>query len=463
MPMQVPLPPALAHELSLRLGGERVFTDPADLAIYASDDTPRSVTPAAVVFPRDTEELAATVRAAYRHHVPVVPRGAGSGNVGGALPVPGALVVAFECMTAMGEMDPVNRTLRVQPGVTNQQVQEAAAVHGLFWPPDPGSGPYCQVGGNLAMNAAGPGAVKRGVTRDWVLGLTAVTGTGDVVRVGTQTSKGVVGYDLTRLLVGSEGTLALFGEATLRLWPRPATKRTARICFDTTANALAAVQRVMAAGGTPSALEFMDGLAIDALARHGSDAGLPAGTGALLMLEADGSAGEVAETFPELLDAVQGTGLVALDTGAEPEEIAELWRARKSLSRAVKQIAPLKINEDVVVPVTRLPDTVAGIEALAEEHGVPVVNFGHAGNGNLHVNIMVHPDDADEVNRARACLRRIFALVLDHGGTLSGEHGVGTEKAPFVADELGQSERALHRAIKADFDPAGILNPGKGF
>jgi D-lactate dehydrogenase len=305
--------------------------------------------------------------------------------------------------------------------------------------------------------------VKRGVTRDWVLGLEAVTGTGDVIRVGTQTSKGVVGLDLTRLLVGSEGTLALFGEATLRLWPRPATKRTARICFDTTANALAAVQRVMAAGGTPSALEFMDGLAIDALGRHGYDAGLPAGTGALLMLEADGSAGEVAETFPQLLDAVQGEGLVALDTGAEPEEIAELWRARKSLSRAVKRIAPLKINEDVVVPVTRLPETVAGIEALAADYEVPVVNFGHAGNGNLHVNLMVHPDDAEEVDRARACLRRIFALVLEHGGTLSGEHGVGTEKAPFVADELGQSERALHRAIKADFDPAGILNPGKGF
>jgi D-lactate dehydrogenase len=457
------LPPGAVHELELLFGPERRHTDADTLAVYATDDTPRSVTPGAVVFPATTEEVAAAVRTAHRHNVPVVARGAGSGNVGGALPVPGALVVAFECMDAVLEVDPANRLMRVQPGVTNQRVQELAGEHGLFWPPDPGSAPYCQVGGNIAMNSAGPGAVKRGVTRDWVLGLEAVTGTGEVFRAGTRTTKGVVGFDLTRLMIGSEGALGLVTEATLKLTPRPAAKRTARACFASVEAAGAAVERIMAGDVVPSALEFMDRLAIDALRRGGFDHDLAEGTEAVLMVEADGSEEAAATELDALVARLAGDGLLDVATGAAPAEIAELWRARKSLSRAVKRIAPLKINEDVVVPVTRLPELIARLEALAEAFDVPIVNFGHAGNGNLHVNLMVHPDDTDEVARARACLDRVFDAVLALGGTLSGEHGVGSEKAAFVHRELDAVSRELHRRIKDAFDPRGILNPGKGF
>ncbi|MFA9459895.1 FAD-binding oxidoreductase [Thiohalorhabdus sp. Cl-TMA] len=457
------LPPGAAHELELLFGQARCHTDPDVLALYATDDTPRNIAPAGVVFPATTEEVAAVIRTAHRHAVPVVARGAGSGNVGGALPVPGALVVSFECMDAVLEVDPANRLLRVQPGVTNQNVQEAAAAHGLFWPPDPGSSAYCQVGGNLAMNSAGPGAVKRGVTRDWVLGLEAVTGTGEVLRTGTRTSKGVVGYDLTRLLIGSEGTLGLVTEATLRLWPRPAAKRTARAAFASVADAGQAVQRIMAEGAVPSALEFMDSLAIDALRRGGFGHDLPEGTGAVLMVEADGPEAAVEEEFAALTRSLDGAGLLEVQTGASAEEIAALWKARKSLSKAVKRLAPLKINEDVVVPVTALATFIGRLEGLAEEFALPIVNFGHAGNGNIHVNLMVHPDDPDEMARARECLSRVFDTVLELGGTLSGEHGVGSEKAPFVARELDATSRMLHNQIKAAFDPKGILNPGKAF
>jgi len=457
------LPPGAVHELELLLPPERRHTDPAVLAIYAADDTPRSVTPGVVAFPADADEVAAVVRAAYRHGVPVVARGAGSGNVGGALPVPGALVIAFECMDRILEVDAANRLIRVQPGVTNREVQQAAGEHGLFWPPDPGSAPYCQVGGNLAMNSAGPGAVKRGVTRDWVLGLEAVTGTGERFRAGTRTTKGVVGYDLTRLLIGSEGTLGLVTEAILKLTPAPAAKKTARACFAGVDAAGAAVERIMAGDVVPSALELMDGLAIEALRRGGFDHDLPADTGAVLMVEADGAPEAVDAEFAALTERLRGDGLLEVKTGASAEEISDLWRARKSLSRAVKRIAPLKINEDVVVPVTRLAELIARLEGLAAEFAVPIVNFGHAGNGNLHVNLMVHPDDADEVARARACLDRVFDAVLELGGTLSGEHGVGSEKAPYVARELDPVSRELHRRIKDAFDPRGILNPGKGF
>ncbi|MEF8792800.1 MAG: FAD-linked oxidase C-terminal domain-containing protein [Thiohalorhabdus sp.] len=457
------LPPGAVHELELLLPPERRHTETDTLAFYATDDTPRRVTPGAVVFPATAEEVAELVRIAYRHQIPVVPRGAGSGNVGGALPVPGALVVAFECMDAVLELDPVNRLIRVQPGVTNQQVQDAAGEHGLFWPPDPGSAAYCQVGGNLAMNSAGPMAVKRGVTGDWVLGLEAVTGTGEVFGAGTRTTKGVVGYDLTALMIGSEGGLGLVTEATLQLTPRPATKRTARACFADVASAGAAVERIMAGDVVPSALELMDGLAIEALRRGGFDHDLAPDTGAVLMVEADGSTEAVVAEFTALTERLEGEGLLEVATGASDTEIRDLWRARKSLSRAVKRIAPLKINEDVVVPVTRLTELITRLEGFAETYDLPIVNFGHAGNGNLHVNLMVHPEDADEMARAHACLDRVFDTVLELGGTLSGEHGVGSEKAPFVARELDPVSRELHRRIKDALDPKSILNPGKGF
>ena len=457
------LSPDVLQALTTALGQDRVFADPETLALYNSDETPRQVTPGAVLFPASHEQVVALMRIAHAHKLPVVARGAGSGNVGGALPVANGLVVSFECMKRVLEFDPDNRIMVVEAGIVTEEVDRLARSAGLFYPPDPGSGAYCRIGGNLAMNAAGPRAVKYGVTRDFVLGLKAVTGDGKTIVTGCRTTKGVTGYDLTRLLVGSGGTLALITEATLKLLPAPEAVATLRLCFDSSRAATEAVARVMHQPVVPCALEFMDQHAINAIRPTGSADDLPAGTQALLMVEADGAAIDLPRQITALNKALEGPGLLESRAGFTREEIARLWTARKSLSHAVKQIAPLKINEDVVVPVTRLPDFVDTLDSLAREYRIPVVSFGHAGNGNLHVNLMVHPDDNDEMARAHACHDRIMHRVLDLGGTLSGEHGIGTEKRAYVGLEIDTDTLAIMRAIKKQFDPLGILNPGKLF
>lgn len=447
--------------LRAQLGPEQVLTDDFTRGIYASDDTPRSCLPEGVLYPKSHNMVRNIVNIARQHQVPLVARGAGSGNVGGALPVPGSLVVSFECMTRILDFDPVNRTITVQSGVITQEIDRLARSQGLFYPPDPGSAPYCRIGGNLAMNAAGPKAVKYGVTRDYVLALRAITGTGAEIRTGSRTSKGVVGYDLTRLLVGSEGTLALITEATLRLLPAPSAKATLRVCFDSNVHACEAVARVMARHVTPSALEFMDHHAIEAIRAAGAASDLPPATGALLMVEADGEAPDLPRQVGALEHALRGAGLLELREARDPIAIAALWTARKSLSGAIKRIAPLKINEDVVVPVTRLTELLAEIETMARHFDLPIVTFGHAGNGNLHVNLMVHPDDAGQMARAREALLQLFKAVLHLGGTLSGEHGIGTEKRDYLPLELDTATLAVMQGIKQQFDPDGILNPGK--
>jgi D-lactate dehydrogenase len=453
---------ALAALRSL-LGPERVLDDPVTLKIYASDETPKQVTPDAVVFPRSHEDVVELVRIALADRIPLVARGAGSGNVGGALPVSGGIVVSFECMTRVLEFDPDNRLMVVEAGVVTDTIDALARSAGLFYPPDPGSSPYCRIGGNLAMNSAGPRAVKYGVTRDYVLGLRAVTGRGESLRTGCRTTKGVTGYDLTRLLVGSEGTLALVTEATLRLLPAPEAVATLRVCYDSNRSACEAVRRVMRQAVLPCALEFMDRRAIDAIRPTGAADDLPPGTAALLMVEADGPADDLPRQIAALGEALEIPGMLQLRPGFSAQEIAALWTARKSLSHAVKRIAPLKINEDVVVPVSALADFVDFLDGLGQTWRLPIVSFGHAGNGNLHVNLMVHPEDADEMARARTCLDAIMRRVLELGGTLSGEHGIGTEKRRFVPQEIDAPTLGMMRAIKREFDPHGLLNPGKLF
>jgi D-lactate dehydrogenase len=445
------------------LGVDRVFDDAATCELYAQDETPRHVRPDAVLFPTSHDDVVALVGIAYEHRIALTPRGAGSGNVGGALPSPGSIVVSFECMRRVLEFDPDNRLIVVEPGVVTEEIDRIARDAGLFYPPDPGSGAYCRIGGNLAMNAAGPRAVKYGVTRDFVLGLRGVTGSGEEIRTGCRTTKGVTGYDLTRLLVGSEGTLALVTEATLRLLPAPEAVATLRVCFASNRAALDAVSRVMHQDVMPCALEFMDHRAIDAIRPTGAASDLPPGTRALLMVEADGANQDLPRQIAALEKALVGDGLLDMRSGFTRDDITLLWTARKSLSQAVKQIAPLKINEDVVVPVSQLADFVDFIDHMAAVHRLPVVSFGHAGNGNLHVNLMVHPDDKDEMARAHIALDALMQRVLTLGGTLSGEHGIGTEKRRFVAQEIEPATLDLMRAIKLQFDPRGLLNPGKLF
>jgi D-lactate dehydrogenase len=457
------LPSSVLSALQQVVGADRIFTDEATLALYSADETPRQVTPSGVIFPTSHEHVVDLVKIAHAHQVPLVARGAGSGNVGGAMPVENGLVVSFECMNRILEFDVENRLMVVQPGVVTGYIDEMARTQGLFYPPDPGSGTYCRIGGNLAMNAAGPRAVKYGVTRDYVLGLRAVTGDGKEIRTGCRTTKGVTGYDFTRLLVGSEGTLALITEATLKLLPAPEAIITLRLCFSSNHTALEAVQRVMQQAVLPCALEFMDRRSIDAIRPTGVTSDLPNGTRALLMVEADGAKADLPRQISALKAALQGEGLLELKEGINRDDATRLWLARKSLSHAVKQIAPLKINEDVVVPVSRLAEFVDFIDQLADQSTLPIVSFGHAGNGNLHVNLMVHPDDADEMQRARAALQALFEKTLALGGTLSGEHGIGSEKRAYVPLEIDPPTLTLMALVKQQFDPAGILNPGKLF
>lgn len=443
------------------LGPSRLFVEPFVRRSYACDQTPRYCEPLAVAFPHSHDELAALVQIAYRFGVPLVPRGAGSGNVGGALPVPGAVVVSFECMTRVLEFSPDERLIIVESGIVTGQINRIAATQGLFYPPDPGSAEYCRIGGNIAMNAAGPRSLKYGVTRDYVLALHAVAGDGRELRSGCRTAKGVVGYDLTRLLVGSEGTLALVSEVTLRLMPAPEAIGTLRACYASAVAACEAVTRVMTQALIPRALEFMDASALRAVGAAGAARDVPAATQALLIVEVDGAYAEIERQLGLLTLALDGPGAVEIRQAHNAAETQALWAARRALSAAVKAIAPHKINEDIVVPVTRLASMLSYIEALAERYRLPIVSFGHAGNGNLHVNIMVHRDDADEMQRAETCLEALLREVLRLGGTLSGEHGIGSEKRRFVEWEIAPATLDMMRAIKRQFDPAGILNPGK--
>ncbi|MBI5331835.1 MAG: FAD-binding protein [Betaproteobacteria bacterium] len=443
------------------LGEERARADADTLALYASDETPRSCPPLAVLFPVSHDQVAAIVRLALAHRLPLVARGAGSGNVGGAMPVPGSVVVSFECMNQVLEFDPVNRLIVVQTGVITDEIDRIARSAGLMYAPDPGSGAYSRIGGNLAMNAAGPRCVKYGATRDHVLGLRAVAGDGRELKTGSRTSKYATAFDLSRLLVGSEGALALITEATLRLVPAPETVATLRVCYGSNAAACAAVQRIMAQPVTPCALEFMDRRSLSAIREYGGAEGLPAGTEAVLMVEADGAREDVPRQIAALEAALHGDGLLEIQSGFDKAAIVRLWTARKSLSMAVKKIAPRKINEDVVVPIGRLADLVHAIDGLGERYRVPIVSFGHAGNGNLHVNIMVHEDDSEEMARAGACRDALIDVVLSLGGSLSGEHGIGSEKRRYVARELTPETLGFMYDLKRLFDPAGILNPGK--
>ncbi len=447
---------ALQHSV----GPANVLTDPADCWPYGYDNSRRHSPPEAVTFATSHEQVMAVVRLCCEHRVPLVARGRGTGTTGATVPLRGGVVLALERMDKILDVDVDNRVMVVQPGVTNQAVQQAAAAHGFFWPPDPTSAAFCTVGGNLAYNSAGPRAVKYGTPRENTLGLRAVTGSGAEIRTGVYTTKGVVGYDLTRLLIGSEGTLAVITEATLKLTPLPETKRLLQAVYRDMHCAARAVSRIMAQSVTPCALEFIDGRAI-AMIRDYARIPLPEAAGALLMIEVDGQHAAIAAAVDSVSAAARGEGLIDITAAQTAEETAALWATRKALSPALRTIAPKKINEDVVVPVSHMAELIGGLEALSQEFAVTIVNFGHAGNGNIHVNLLVNPDDPDEMLRAEHCLERVFDLVLKLKGTLSGEHGVGIEKRGFVSREIAAPALELMRGIKELFDPRGILNPDK--
>jgi D-lactate dehydrogenase len=453
------LPSAFLSRLKDLLPADQLLTDPVDCYAYAYDNSRNFHSPSAVTFPLTPQEVQQIVLLCNEFNIPVVPRGRGTGTAGGSVPERGGIALSLERMNRTISLDPDNRMAIIEPGVLNQDLQDALKPLGFFWPPDPSSAPYCSIGGNLATCAAGPHAVKYGVARDHVLGLKAVTGSGELIKTGCYTTKGVVGYDLTRLIVGSEGTLAIIVEATLKLTPLPRCTGGITAQYNDTSSCAHAIAAIMAQPFVPSALEFLDNAALN-LIRGRHPGMLPDDAKALLMIEVDGSEQEVAEASAAILATCQIDGLVEAKIAHDTKS---LWAARKALSPLLRDIAPKKINEDVAVPVSRLPELLSGIESLASSHNIANVNFGHAGNGNIHVNLLVNPDDPDELHRAETCLNEVFGLVLKLDGTLSGEHGVGIAKRPFVDREIDAVTLSVMKKIKTTFDPHDILNPGKLF
>ena len=454
------LPADLLARLAAVVGAEDLYTDPADRWPYGYDNSRRHSLPDAVAFPASHTEVLAAVKLCNEFKVPLTARGLGSSTTGSAVPVAGGLVLALERMNRIIRLDAGNRALITEVGATNAAVQEAAAREGFFWPPDPTSAGYSTVGGNLACGAGGPHAVKYGTTRDNVLGLRAVLGSGQELAAGVYTTKGAMGYDFTRLLIGSEGTLAVITEATLKLTPRPEAVRTLRAVYADMTTAAAAVSRIMAQPVTPCVLEFIDRASIGMIRGYaGND--LPESAGAMLLIEVDGRPAELDAAAAAVEQAALGEGCVEFRAARDDRESAALWTSRKALSPALRKIAPKKINEDVVVPVSRMADFIGRLEQLSKQYGIPIVNFGHAGNGNIHVNLLVDPDDKAQMQNAEPCLKEVFQTVLSMQGTLSGEHGVGLEKRPFMGLEFDAPTLELMRKIKQEFDPNGILNPGK--
>ncbi|HKR76826.1 MAG TPA: FAD-linked oxidase C-terminal domain-containing protein [Rhodanobacter sp.] len=452
------LPASLLDGLRAIFSGDAIASSDDELRTFARDNSRHEYLPDAAVYPTEHEHVEALVRLCREHRVPLTARGGGTSSTGASVPMQGGVVANFMRMDRILRIDPDNRLAVVEPGVTNEMLQQALAPHGFFWAPDPGSAPWCTVGGNLACNASGPHAVKYGSTRDNVLSLRAVAGNGEGFRCGTQTTKSAIGYDLTRLLIGSEGTLALITEATLKLTPKPAGLRTLRATYRDTGSAAKAVARIMAQPATPCALEFMDALALKLAREHSLEAGVPMAE-ALLMIELDGAPDALDGAVAAVESAARVDGLVQLEVARDEAQTRALWAARKALSFAQRAATQHKINEDVVVPVSRLPELVDGVRQLAEKHAVPIVSFGHAGNGNLHVNFL--PRDVDEIERAYAALPELFALVIALDGTISGEHGIGVVKREFMPLAMSGATLDLMRGIKAAFDPDGILNPGK--
>ncbi len=458
--MNPSLAPSWKNRLARLFPPEDLLLDAAHRTAYGYDNSQRSRCPEAVVFPRSTEQVQELVRLCNQVGIPLTCRGRGTGTAGAAVPTAGGIVASFERMNRIIEIDPDDRLARVEPGVSNREIQKAAGELGFFWPPDPTSADVCTLGGNLACNAAGPRAVKYGTCRENTLGLVAVTGGGRLLHTGVRTTKGVVGYDLTRLIIGSEGTLAVITEATLKLTPKPEARLTLQALYTDMHAAARAVAAVMAQPATPSALEFMDGRSLD-MVRRFSDPGLPKEAGALLMIELEENRAALETAARAVEAAARVPGCLTVERARTAEQVARLWRTRKALSPALRNVAPRKINEDVVVPVSRIPELLATLDDLSHRHGIPIVNFGHAGNGNIHVNLLIDPADPRQNRAAEHCMEALFDTVLALGGTLSGEHGIGLVKRPFVAREIDDPTLEMMRAIKAQFDPNAILNPDK--
>jgi len=444
------------------VGKENVVEDKETRICYSYDATNLRYLPDLIVYPFNREQISAILKLANEARFPVIPRGAGTGFTGGTLPVEGGVVLVLTKMNRVLQIDPENLVAVVEPGVVTYHLQQEVEKIGLFYPPDPASLKSSTIGGNVAECAGGPRAVKYGVTKDYVLGLEVVLPTGEIITTGVQTVKSVVGYDLTKLLVGSEGTLGIITKIILRLLPLPKAKRTMLAMFPDIEAAATTVSQIIASRIIPTTLEFMDNATIRCVEDY-LHMGLPVEAGALLIIEVDGAPEALNGEVGEIQKICQANRAIDTKVAKDDKEAEELWKARRAVSSAVVKLNPTKINEDVTVPRSKVANLLRQMEAISKKHNLIIVNFGHAGDGNIHVNVLIDRRKPGEEERAHVAVKEIFEATLGLGGTLSGEHGIGITKAPYLAMELGDMGVKVMKRIKQSFDPNNILNPGKIF
>jgi glycolate oxidase len=454
--------PDIIRQLEAAVGAQYVTTAPEALVANSQDALKQVFCAEAVVFPRTAEEIAAIMKLANERRFYVTARGGGVGYTGGAVPVRGGIVLATARMNRILEINKADLVAVVEPGVKNYELQQAVEAEGLFYPPDPSSWRESFIGGNIALNAGGPRCVKYGNTKQFVLGLDFVTPTGEIVRAGGRVPKNATGFNLEGLMIGSEGMLGIVTRCVLRLLPKPEARRTALAIFETARAACDCVADFTSSGILPVALELLDRTSINAIEDY-EPSGLPRGAGALLIIEVDGLKEAVAREAEIVREMCAKHGAIQFNLAANDAEADAIWEVRRKMSPAVARTGRIKLNHDAVVPRSRIPDMLAFLEDLSRRSGFLIPTFGHAGDGNLHVNVMLQSDDEDTRRRGADAVREVFTEAVALGGTISGEHGVGYAKAPYFDLAVTGATIEVMKKIKQALDPNGVLNPGKVF
>lgn len=451
----------LSNELGSLLRPDQVSSMPEVLTEHASDKWHASSLPDVVVFPESAEDVATVIKYASANHTPVYTRAAGSGHTGACVAVNKGILISMMRMNQILEINPSDGVAVVQPGVITGELQRAVREHGWYYPPDPASLKECTIGGNIATNAGGPRCLKYGVTKQYALGLETVLASGEILRSGGRCHKNSTGFDLTSLMVGSEGMLGIITEITVRLIPHPQTRAMLGASFTDFTAAAEAVQAILDSGTLPSALEITDGFTMAAARDYLGNDKLPPGN-AYLMIEIDGNEETVARELKRLHQFLTGLGALRIDEAPNEDACERIWQLRRDFSYSLKHTGLTKLNEDIVVPRSKLVDLVNFAKQLQQETGIPVACFGHAGDGNIHTNLMVdNYADPETKKKADTALDKLFTWVIGNGGVISGEHGIGLAKKPWIKQALGETSMAMHHSIKNALDPKGILNPGK--
>ena len=449
------------YQLEKILGKKGVLTSPEDLAVYSYDGTFEECNPDVVVLPESTIQVSEIVKLAGKEKIPVVTRGMASGLAAASVPFSGGIVLVMTRMDKVIELDLENAIIHVEAGIVTADLQSYVEKRGLFYPPDPSSIRHSTIGGNIACNAGGPRCLKYGVTGDYVLGLTVVLADGLILKTGGKVIKDVVGYDLKSLFTGSEGTLGIITEALLKLTAKPKFARTALVEFGSIEDASKTVNEILLAGIVPATLELMDQTAINCI-EQAMHLGLPTDVAAFLLIESDGvDLANTTQEIEEIAKICEKTGATKVTVAKDETERANLWKARRSISPSLARLAPNKLGEDITVPRSAIPEAVKRLKAISEKFGLPIVIFGHAGDGNLHPNILFDKRDPEQMKKVEQMVSEEFSVALELGGTLSGEHGVGTLKRPYLQKALGDVSVEIQKKIKQVLDPQNILNPGK--